>query len=68
MAASASASDATARELDGIKRLLILQLVRDGASQAEIASALGVAQSSISRMISAGSAPAGKARKGSSKR
>jgi predicted XRE-type DNA-binding protein len=39
------------REIEHIKRLLILGLMRSGASQAEIANALGVNQSSISRMF-----------------
>lgn len=39
------------RELGDIKRLLILALLREGASQAEIAKALGVSQPSISRMF-----------------
>jgi predicted XRE-type DNA-binding protein len=38
-------------ELVDIKRILTLMLLRDGASQEEIASALGVNQSSISRMF-----------------
>lgn len=39
-------------ELDAIKRLLVLTLVRSGASQAEIAHALGVAQPTVSRLFS----------------
>jgi len=39
------------RELEDIKRLLVLALLRGGASQAEIAKALGVSQPSISRMF-----------------
>ena len=38
-------------ELVQIKKLLILELLRDGASQTDIAKVLGVNQSSISRMI-----------------
>jgi predicted XRE-type DNA-binding protein len=38
--------------LEQIKRLMILSLSRDGASQSEIAKALGVNQSSISRLFS----------------
>jgi len=44
------------KELDAIKRLLVLQLTRDGASQQQIAKALGVSQSSVSRMFSGTSA------------
>lgn len=39
------------RELEDIKRLLILALLRDGVPQAAIAKALGVSQPSISRMF-----------------
>lgn len=42
------------RELEDIKRLLMLALLRDGISQAEIAKALGVSQPSISRMFPGG--------------
>lgn len=42
------------RELEDIKRLLMLALIRDGVSQAEIAKALGVSQPSISRMFPGG--------------
>ena len=41
-------------ELAAIKRLLIFALLRAGASQKEIARALGVNQSSISRMFPEG--------------
>lgn len=43
-----------ATEVEAVKRLLILILLRDGASQSEIAKALGVNQSSISRMFPGG--------------
>ncbi len=47
-------------ELITIRKLLLVGLMRSGASQAEIAGALGVNQSSISRMlISAGSVKRG---------
>lgn len=36
--------------VEQIKRLLILGLSRNGASQAEIAKSLGVSQSSVSRL------------------
>ena len=42
------------RELEDIKRLLMLALLRDGVSQADIAKALGVSQPSISRMFPRG--------------
>ena len=51
------------RELEDIKRLLILALLRNGVPQTTIAKALGVSQPSISRMfpgkIGASSKPAG---------
>ena len=49
-----SIDDPVERELSEIKRLLVLFLIRDGASQAVVASALGVAQSSVSRMFPGG--------------
>jgi predicted transcriptional regulator len=39
------------RELQDIKRLLIMVLVRSGASQGDVAMALNVNQSSVSRMF-----------------
>lgn len=56
MASKDKNSDAPdlAREVEGVKRLLILMLLRGGASQAEIARALGVSQPSISRMFPGG--------------
>jgi predicted XRE-type DNA-binding protein len=41
-------------ELDAIKRLLILALLRQGVKQDEIASALRVSQSTISKMFPGG--------------
>ena len=38
-------------ELQAIKRLMIFGLIRSGASQGEVAAALGVNQSSVSRMF-----------------
>lgn len=38
-------------ELSAIKRLLIYALIRSGANQGEIGQALGVNQSSVSRMF-----------------
>lgn len=40
-------------ELGAIKRLLVLQLLRDGATQSDIAVALQTDQGAISRMIPA---------------
>ena len=42
-------------ELVAIKRLLAYSLLKSGASQREVAAALGVDQSSISRMFPKGS-------------
>lgn len=44
-------SDPITRELDSIKRLLMLQLVNDGVSSSDIAKALGVANSAVSETI-----------------
>lgn len=46
--------DPVVKELSDIKRLMILALLRDGATQGDIATALGVNQSSISRMFPGG--------------
>jgi len=46
--------DPIVKELEDIKRLQILALIRDGATQGEIAVALGVNQSSVSRMFPGG--------------
>ncbi len=40
-------------QLDAIKRLLILFLMKSGTSQGEIAKALGVGQATVSRMMPA---------------
>jgi transcriptional regulator len=45
--------DSTLKELDGIKRLLILLLIKAGASQGEIALALHTDQANVSRMFPA---------------
>lgn len=50
-------------ELDAIKRLLILGLIRAGATQAQIAAALGVDQSHISRMFPKGIGAVGRSGK-----
>jgi len=46
-------SDPIATELGAIKRLLVLQLITSGVQTTKIASALGVDQSSISRLVPA---------------
>lgn len=43
-----------ARELAAIKRLIIQKLLADGMPQDQVAKALGVNQSSISRMFATG--------------
>jgi predicted XRE-type DNA-binding protein len=47
--------DKLLESVDQIKRLLILALLRSGASQGEVAKGLGVNQSSISRLFAEGS-------------
>jgi IS30 family transposase len=44
-------NDLLLRELGDVKRLLILQLLAQGVSQDQIARALGVNQSTISRLV-----------------
>lgn len=44
-------ADSLSGELESIKKLLVLLLLKVGASQSEIASALGISQPSVSRMI-----------------
>jgi DNA-binding NarL/FixJ family response regulator len=51
VAKSDKANDALLLELGDVKRLLILQLLVQGVSQAQIALALGVNQSTISRLV-----------------
>lgn len=43
--------DSLVAEVESLKKLLVLLLLKLGASQAEIAGALGVSQPSVSRMI-----------------
>ena len=43
--------DPIERQLDAIKRLLVLFLMKAGTPQREIAKALGVGQATISRMM-----------------
>jgi transcriptional regulator len=45
--------DPELKELDAIKRLLILMLIKAGASQGEIAMALHTDQANVSRMFPA---------------
>lgn len=45
--------DPVLKELDGIKRLLILFLIKAGASQGEVALALHTDQANVSRMFPA---------------
>lgn len=47
-------TSAMLEELVAIKRLLILALLRDGLTQAEVGAAIGVSQSAISRMFPGG--------------
>ena len=49
-----SLEEQMAEDLGAIKRLLILALLRDGAKQDEIAAALQVSQSTISKMFPGG--------------
>jgi predicted XRE-type DNA-binding protein len=55
--ASKSEMERVAEELAAIKRLMIAGLQRDGMSQEALAAALGVNQSSISRMFAKGGGP-----------
>jgi predicted transcriptional regulator len=48
---NSSQSDRLLKELVDIKRLLVAGLMKTGMSQREVAKALGVNQSSISRMF-----------------
>jgi predicted transcriptional regulator len=53
MAKSSNASDPVLAEMISIRRLLVFALLKSGASQDQVASALGVDQSGVSRMFSA---------------
>lgn len=46
--------DPTLAELVAIKRLMVFSLLRSGASQKHVATALGVDQSQVSRMFPGG--------------
>jgi predicted transcriptional regulator len=51
-------------ELVTIKRLIIFALMRNGASQGEVAKALGIGQSQVSRMFAGTEKTKGKRVKG----
>jgi len=57
--------DQTLAELISIKRLMVFSLLKSGASQVDLAQALGVGQSQISRMFPN---PVGKATKRAKRR
>jgi DNA-binding MarR family transcriptional regulator len=48
-----STQDPTLKEIEAIKRLFILFLIKGGASQGEIATALNMDQGNLSRMFPA---------------
>lgn len=50
----ATSTDPELAELVAIKRLVVLALLRSGASQRQVAAALGVSQSQVSRMFPGG--------------
>lgn len=52
-----------ATSLDQIKRLLIFSLLRDDVSQADLGAALGMSQSTVSRLIPGGKPPKRKGNK-----
>jgi predicted transcriptional regulator len=52
MAKPSATSDPLLAELISIKRLLMFALLQSGASQSQVASALGVDKSVVSRMLS----------------
>jgi predicted transcriptional regulator len=49
----AKPADATVKELDAIKRLLVLQLLTSGVQATAVAAAMGVAKSAVSRLVPA---------------
>lgn len=49
----AKQSDPLAKELDAIKRLLVLQLLMSGVQANAVAAALGVAKSAVSKLVPA---------------
>ena len=56
MAKHAEPTDPIVAELTSIKRLLVSLLVRSGASQGDVAKALGITQGTVSKMFSNGKA------------
>ena len=51
---NSGSSDGVLEELSAIKRLIVVALARDGVKQDVLASALGVSQASVSRMLPEG--------------
>ncbi len=51
MMQASSGTDPIVSELVSIKRLLVLSLLRSGASQKQVAAALGLDRSQVSRMF-----------------
>ena len=60
MAKQAEPTDPVVAELTAIKRLLVSLLMRSGASQGDVAKALGITQGTVSKMFSNGKAAPGK--------
>jgi predicted transcriptional regulator len=56
--------DRIVAELEGLKKLMVLDLLGKGYSQTQIALTLGVAQASISRMFPKGALSKAKGKKG----
>ena len=56
-------SDSLLKELTAIKRLMVFDLLRSGATQEEVAKALGTSQSQISEMFSKGNRSSSKSAK-----
>jgi predicted transcriptional regulator len=63
MVAGTEIIDGLLKELVAIKRLMAFDLLRSGATQAEIAKALGTSQSQISEMFTKGARSSKKSRK-----
>lgn len=56
MAIQTEPTDPVVAELTAIKRLLVSLLMRSGASQDDVAKALGITQGTVSKMFSNGKA------------